>query len=75
TDQKQKYLLVVGEDKNAKRVNVELGRLLDDGMRVILSPKLKPEAWIITEGMERARLNYPVEPVPESATAVAATDQ
>jgi RND family efflux transporter MFP subunit len=72
TDQKQKYLLVVGEDKNAKRVNVELGRLLDDGMRVILTPKLKADAWIITEGMERARLNYPVEPIPESAPDVTA---
>ncbi len=73
TDQKQKYLLVVGDDKIVKRLNVELGRLLDDGMRVILTPKLKADAWIITEGMERARLNYPVEPVPESAPAVAAS--
>ena len=64
TDQKQKYLLVVGEDKIVKRQNVDLGRLLDDGMRVVLKPKLPTEAWIIVEGMERARLNYPVEPVP-----------
>jgi len=72
TDQKQKYLLVVGEDKNVKRLNVELGRLLDDGMRVILAPQLKADTWIITEGMERARLNYPVEPIPESAPDVSA---
>ncbi len=72
TDQKQKYLLVVGEDNNAKRRNVELGRLLDDGMRVILTPKLKADTWIITEGMERVRLNYPVEPIPESTPEVAA---
>ncbi len=70
TDQKQKYLLVVDEKKNAKRVVVELGRLLDDGMRVILKPQLKANEWIICEGMERARLNYPVEPVSESAEAV-----
>jgi len=71
TDQKQKYLLVVGEDKNAKRLNdVELGRLLDDGMRVILKPKLKSDTWIITEGMERVRLNYPVEAIPESTPDV-----
>ncbi len=43
TDQKQKYLLVVGGDKNVKRMNVELGRLLDDGMRVIKSPELKTD--------------------------------
>jgi RND family efflux transporter MFP subunit len=72
TDQKQKYLLVVGKDNIVKRVNVELGRLLDDGMRVVLSPPLKPDAWIITEGMERTRLNYAAEPVPESAAEVAA---
>ncbi len=75
TEQKQKYLLTVGDDKIVKRVNVELGRLLDDGMRVILSPKLTADTWIITEGMERARLNYPVEPVPESAAAAAASDK
>ena len=73
TDQKQKYLLIAGDDKIVKRLNVELGRLLDDGMRVILTPKLQADAWIITEGMERARLNYPVEPVPESAPAETAS--
>ena len=39
TDQDQKYLLVVGEDNIAKRQNVRLGRLLDDGMRVVLEPE------------------------------------
>jgi RND family efflux transporter MFP subunit len=69
TDQDQKYLLMVGDGKLVARQNVVLGRLLDDGMRVIEQPKLKPEAWIIMEGMERARINYPVEPVPESAAS------
>ena len=67
TDQDQKFLLVVGKDNIAKRQNVRLGRLLDDGMRVVLEPKLKANEWIIVEGMELARLNYPVEPIPESA--------
>ncbi len=71
TDQGKKYVLVVGADKNVKRINVELGRLLDDGMRVITTPELKADTWIISEGMERARLNYPVDPVPESPTVVA----
>jgi multidrug efflux system membrane fusion protein len=78
TDQKQKYLLVVvGDDKKVKRVDVELGRLLDNGMRVIKSPPLKTDAQIISEGMERARLNYPVEPIlekPASPTAVASVN-
>lgn len=69
TDQSQKYLLVVGEKNVAARQNVVLGRLLDDGMRVILQPKLPSELWVIVEGMETARLNYPVEPIPESAPA------
>jgi RND family efflux transporter MFP subunit len=69
TDQDQKYLLLVGDDNIVGRQTVVLGRLLDDGLRVIVQPKLKPDAWIIVEGMERARLNYPVEPVPESAAA------
>ncbi len=73
TDQKQKYLLLVDDDKNVKRLNVELGRLLDDGMRVVLGPQLKSNASIIVEGMERARLNYPVEPVSESAPSTIAS--
>jgi RND family efflux transporter MFP subunit len=66
TDQDQKYLLIVGEGNVVKRQNVRLGRLLDDGMRIILEPKLKASEWIIVEGMELARLNYPVEPIPAS---------
>jgi RND family efflux transporter MFP subunit len=71
TDQNQKYLILVGERNVATRQNVVLGRLLDDGMRVILEPKLKPDTWVIVEGMERARLTYPVEPVPETPSAAA----
>ncbi len=73
TDQGKKYLLVVGADKKVSRVNVELGRLLDDGMRVITTPELKADTWIISEGMERARLNYEVDPIPAPAAAVAST--
>jgi multidrug efflux pump subunit AcrA (membrane-fusion protein) len=71
TDQDQKYLLIVGKDNIVKRQKVRLGRLLDDGMRVVLEPELKANEWIIVEGMELARLNYPVEPVPESAETAA----
>jgi len=73
TDQDKKYLLLVGEGNIVKRQNVVLGRLLDDGMRVILEPKLATDAWIIVEGMERARLNYPVEPIPESEPPAASS--
>jgi RND family efflux transporter MFP subunit len=73
TEQKQKYLLVVDDQKLVKRLNVVPGRLLDDGMRVIIAPKLKADASIIVEGMERVRLNYPAEPVPESTPAAVAS--
>jgi RND family efflux transporter MFP subunit len=69
TDQDKKYLLLVDEKGNAKRRDVELGRLLDDGMQVILSskPPLEKNTQIIVEGMQRARLNYPVEAISEPA--------
>ena len=72
TDQDQKYLLLVDDSKNVKRRKVQLGRLLDDGMRVILraEPELKRDDWIIVEGMQTARVNYPVEPIPEPAAGV-----
>jgi RND family efflux transporter MFP subunit len=71
TDQDEKYLLIVGEGNVVKRQNVRLGRLLDDGLRVILEPKLKADESIIVEGMEVARINYPVQPIPESESSAA----
>ena len=44
------------------------GRLLDDGMRVILQPRAEGRTrGSLSKGMERARLKYPVEPVPEAS--------
>jgi multidrug efflux system membrane fusion protein len=68
SDQDQRYLLCLNEEKVVIRKNVALGRLLDDGMRVILpggSDKdgIGPDDWIIVMGLQRARLNYPVEPM------------
>ncbi len=67
TDQDRKYLLTVDEKNVVQRRNVRLGRLLDDGMRLVLGaePELKPDEWIIVDGIQRARLLYPVEPVPQ----------
>ena len=71
TEQDQKYLLVVDDKKEVKRRNIRPGRLLDDGMRVVVSatPELTESDWVIVEGMQRTRLNYPVEPVEEAAAA------
>ena len=38
TDQDKRYLLVLGKDDVVLRRDVVLGRLLDDGMRVVLGP-------------------------------------
>ena len=51
---------------------MSLGRLLDDGQRVILpeatgTAAVAPEEWIIVLGLQRARINYPVDPVQPSA--------
>jgi RND family efflux transporter MFP subunit len=73
TDQSKKYLLVVDDKKVVQRRDVELGRLLDDGMRILVpGPKgtgVTATDWVIVEGIQRARINYPVTPVEEGGTA------
>jgi RND family efflux transporter MFP subunit len=69
TDQDRKFLLVVDSKGVVKRCDVKLGRLLDDGMQVVrtASPPLEKNTQVIVEGMQRARLNYPVEAISEPA--------
>jgi multidrug efflux system membrane fusion protein len=70
TDQDKKYLLVV-EDKDGKKVvqrrDVTPGRLRDDGMRILLQGAkgsgVTASDRVIVEGLQRARINYPVDPV------------
>jgi RND family efflux transporter MFP subunit len=71
SDQDKRYLLVVDDDNTVKRRDVTPGRLLDDGMRVILpgeheGQQVTPDDRIIVLGLQRARLNYPVDPVEDS---------
>lgn len=77
TDQDKRYVLAVDDKNVVQRRDVELGKLLDDGSRVVRS---KPGAagitendWIITQGLQQARVNYPVEPVRPATTRPAAT--
>lgn len=68
TDQNKKYLLVLDDKKVVQRRDVELGKLLDDGARVIMptkdgKPAVSPDEWVVTMGLQMARINYPVEPV------------
>jgi RND family efflux transporter MFP subunit len=68
TDQDKKYLLVVDDKNIVHRRDVNQGKLREDGMRVILPSTKKDEGisltdWVIVEGLQRARINYPVDPV------------
>jgi hypothetical protein len=63
-------LLVVGDDHTVTRRDITLGKLLDDGMRVALPGSdgkgIATNDRIIVLGLQRARINYPVDPVEES---------
>ena len=78
TDQDRKYLLVVGEKNVVLRRDVRPGKLLDDGRRIILlsdskEGMLKADDWVIVIGLQRARINYPVEPLDASGKPVGPT--
>lgn len=72
TDQEKRYLLLVdAQNKNTVvRRDVQPGRLLDDGMRVILGDAVNARDLVIVLGLQRARVNYPVEPVTAEARPV-----
>ncbi|HEY7118798.1 MAG TPA: efflux RND transporter periplasmic adaptor subunit [Tepidisphaeraceae bacterium] len=86
SDQDKKYLLVVDPKNIVQRREVQLGKLLDDGMRVILpgggtAQPLRPEDWLIVDGLQSARVNYAADPVRPAtqpskvANAVPASDR
>ncbi len=68
TDQDKKYVLGVNEKNVVVRRNIRPGKLLPDGMRVVLPSEgedssLQPKDWVIVLGLQRARVNYPIEPM------------
>jgi RND family efflux transporter MFP subunit len=75
TDQDKKYLLVVNEKNVVIRRDIKPGRLLDDGMRVVSAvdkdQEIKPSDWIVVVGLQRARINYPIEPLDASGNPIA----
>jgi RND family efflux transporter MFP subunit len=76
TDQSKKYLLVLDDKKVVQRRDIQPGKLLDDQMRVVLPGPggqlpVKPEEWVITQGLQMGRINYPVEPVMPAAPGTA----
>ena len=67
-DQDRRYVLGVGAENKVERRDVALGNLLDDGMREVSprdpkAPAFKADDRIIVEGLLRARLHQPVDPV------------
>jgi RND family efflux transporter MFP subunit len=60
TDQGLKFVYVVNEQNVAERHDVELGRQ-SDGLQVI-NEGLKPEDWIVVNGIQRVRDSAKVEP-------------
>ncbi|HEY7087940.1 MAG TPA: efflux RND transporter periplasmic adaptor subunit [Tepidisphaeraceae bacterium] len=73
SDQDRKYVLVVDDKNMVQRRDINPGRVLDDGSRVVLPSEngkqgLTANDWIVVEGLQMARINYPVEAVKPSTT-------
>jgi len=67
SDQDQRYVLCLNAENVVIRKTLNLGRLLDDGQRVILpghsaADTLTTDDLLIVQGLQRARVNYPVDP-------------
>ena len=79
TDQDKRYVLALGDKNVVQRRDIELGKLLDDGNRVLRpgpsGTGITEGDWIVTQGIQMARVNYPVEPIrPTTQPAVAAAN-
>ena len=67
-DQDKRYLLIVDDKNTARRRDVTLGRLTEDGQRAILPTDKPAESekmenwWVIVDNLQRVRINYPVDP-------------
>jgi RND family efflux transporter MFP subunit len=61
TDQISRYVLVVAEDGTVERRNVTLGPYIDGRMRAVREG-VRPDDWVITNGIQRARPGNKVMP-------------
>jgi RND family efflux transporter MFP subunit len=68
SDQDKRYVLIADDKNVAKRRNVTLGTLTDDGMRAVRPADTLPEGekpgdwWVMVDNLQRVRLNYPIDP-------------
>jgi multidrug efflux system membrane fusion protein len=61
TDQSKRYVLVLGPENKPQYREVRIGRLADDGLRVV-EDGLKPGEVIVVNGLQRIRPGMPVTP-------------
>ena len=78
TDQDKRYVLALDDKNVVQRRDLELGKLLDDGNRVVRTSAggkggITADDRIITQGIQTARINYAVEPVAPTTQATAAS--
>ena len=78
TDQDKRYVLVLDDKNIVQRRDLELGKLLDDGNRVVRPAAggkggITADDRIITQGIQAARINYPVEPIAPTTQATASS--
>jgi RND family efflux transporter MFP subunit len=75
TDQDKKYLFLLNEKNIVYRRDIKPGRLLEDGMRVVSAAgkdqEIKLSDWVIVNGLQRARINNPVEPMDNTGKPIA----
>jgi membrane fusion protein, multidrug efflux system len=67
TDQTQRFAFVVNDQHTVEYRKVELGPVID-GLRVIRSG-LKPEEWVIVNGVQRVRTGTQVDPQQQAIPA------
>ena len=66
SDQDKRFVLIVDEKNTARRRDITLGAITDDGLRAIQSVEKLADGekiadWkVIVDNLQRARLNYPV---------------
>lgn len=69
TDQRGKYVYIVGADDKVKQVPVKLGSLVD-GKRVVVEG-LNGDERVVVAGLQRVRDGVPVQPKPEGEAPAA----
>lgn len=75
TDQKGRYLLIVGPKNVVERRDVRVGS--QEGTLRVIEDNLKPDDLVIVRGLQRARPDQPVQPErvePAKSTLAAASD-